>query len=93
MRIMKGFAAAAIVVSIGACRTSAASLEPSQDSPVSPRGEQAPLPVVAASLKGDSLLPAAGSTDTARPMAHEHHGSHGMPHGDPSSQGGAGHDH
>ena len=93
MRVIKAIGTAGIMVAIAACRTTAASLEPPDGSPTSPRGEQAALPEVAAALMSGSAVPAEDRTEAAGRSPHRDHDGHGMAHGAPSSEGGAGHDH
>lgn len=68
----------------GACRTSAASLEPPIHSPANPKADQAPLPELPTALSGQ--LPSAEGEEPSGPSSHRGqgeasmHGGHGHAH-------------
>jgi hypothetical protein len=86
MRVTKALVAASIVVSIAACRTSAAKLEPPDDSPTSPRAEQARLPQVGRALSPSASAPS-GEEGASFSSPHRHDVGPGQAHRGTSSQG------
>jgi hypothetical protein len=84
MRVINLFLAISVIAAAGACRTTAASLEPPIHSPANPKADQAPLPELTTVLSGQP--PAAEDEEPSGPSAHSGHAGTSM-------HGGHGHGH